>query len=156
MGPVEVDIARLEAGAAYLKALRLLGLEPDGLFWARDEIERSLVLVLVTRYFDIVGPAALSSLLFKAYNAAATPREIDPFVVRIHSPDHRMIKGFISAMDDFVKRKIAKITPDATISTGTLTVPLGEAYIWKDVRRPKIDLMRKWGFISRKVDNLAA
>lgn len=161
MDPVEIDVDRMEAGRSYLAALRRLGLEPDGLFWAVDRLDDDKpILMLVTRYFDIVGPTALSSLLFKAYNASATPREIDPFVVRLHSPDHHMLRTIITAMDKFdeqvVKKGRTKITPDSYIDTGTVAIPLGQVYVWNDVRRPKIDMMRRWGFITKKVDAVAA
>lgn len=82
----------LRAGADYLAALQKLGLNPECLFWADDEVVGHPVLVLVTRQFDRVGPLALSSLLFKAYDAAATPREINPFVLRLHSPEQSIIR----------------------------------------------------------------
>jgi hypothetical protein len=49
-----------------------------------------LVLVVVTSLFDFVGPLPLMRLLFDAYNAAATPKEIDPFILRLHSPKHAL------------------------------------------------------------------
>jgi hypothetical protein len=165
MGPVEagLDDERHAAGAVYLAALRTLGLEPDGLFWAWDRLDERWVLMLVSRYFDIVGPSALSTLLFKAYNAAATPAEIDPFIIRIHSPDHHMIRSMIKGMDDFKSQVIdrGRITKgdsmeNALFGNNSILVPLPKAYVWKDVRRPTIDLLRKWGFITKKVDALAA
>ena len=44
-------------------------------------------MVLVTPIVDAGGPLALNKLLFRAYNAKATPQEISPFIVRIFSPD---------------------------------------------------------------------
>ncbi len=162
MDPVRIDVERKEAGRAYLAALQKLGLDPEGLFWARDNFDNRLILILVTRYFDIVGPTALSNLLFKAYNAAATPKEIDPFIVDLHSPDHHMIRTMIEALDKFKEQVIdthkmkKSELADAFLSTETISIPLAEVYVWKDIRRPTVDLLRKWGFIERKVDELAA
>src|SRR5947209_5983531 len=80
-----------EAGADYLKAVRALGLDPDALLWAYDTVIKKHVLVLVTDMFDFRGPYEVSQLLFQAYNNAGTPREIDPFIVRLHSPKHTIV-----------------------------------------------------------------
>ena len=95
----------LRAGADYLASLQKLGLDPNCLFWADDEVVRHPVLVLVTRQFDRVGPLALSELLFKAYDAAATPREINPFVLRLHSPEQAVIRG----LNQFAQDKVVMI-----------------------------------------------
>ncbi len=42
---------------------------------------------MVTSIVDAGGPLALNKLLFKAYNAKATPKEISPFIVRVYSPE---------------------------------------------------------------------
>lgn len=160
--PVELDEERLKAGANYLAALRALGLEPEALFWAWDRVETRFVLMLVTRYFDIVGPAEVSKLLFKAYNKACTPREIDPFILRLHSPDHTMIRTLTDAVSSLQIQLVdtGEIVGEDVISsvfdTGHIAFPMKDIYVWKDVRRPGVDLLRKWKFISRKVDGLAA
>jgi hypothetical protein len=51
------------------------------------------VLVIVTSLFDFVGPLRLMRLLFDAYDAAATPKEIDPFILRLHSPKHALYRA---------------------------------------------------------------
>lgn len=151
----------MEAGRSYLLALKALGLEPEGLFWVWDKADGAFVLWLVSRYFDIVGPARLSKLLFKAYNASATPREIDPFIVHLHSPDHHAVRSVITAMDDFKKQVVDKGLghldhEQITLESTTWALPLRQIYALRDVRQPKVDLLRKWGFIERKVDGLAA
>lgn len=86
----------LRAGAEYLDALRGLGLSPEGLSWAREgDIERvddipfgmpgEWRLVLITSVIDEAGPVELERVLFQAYNKAATPKLIDPFIVQIMS-----------------------------------------------------------------------
>jgi hypothetical protein len=90
----DLGVERYDAGRDYLTALRRL--EPEALFWAYDKGMGQLVLVLVTSLFDFAGPLALNKLLFDAYNAAATPKAIDPFILRLHSPKHalyRLLQG---------------------------------------------------------------
>ena len=93
MDTPELDVSRQNAGGHYLDALRKLGLDPVALFWAYDTVVKSFVLVLITEFFDYKGPYEISKLLFKAYNAAATPREIDPFIIRLHSPAQSAIRN---------------------------------------------------------------
>jgi hypothetical protein len=78
---------RLKAGEKYLASLRSLGLHPHFLGWGWEKAVKQWVLVLVTSIVDAGGPLALNRLLFAAYNASATPRDISPFVVRVYSPD---------------------------------------------------------------------
>jgi hypothetical protein len=77
----------LTAGQDYLDALVSLGLVPAYLGWGWEPTVRQWSLVLVTSIVDAGGPLALNRLLFRAYNAKATPKEISPFIVRIFSPE---------------------------------------------------------------------
>lgn len=77
----------LTAGQEYLDALRSLGLTPNYLGWGWDIAAEQWLLVLVTPIVDAGGPLALNKLLFRAYNAKATPQQISPFIVRVFSPD---------------------------------------------------------------------
>lgn len=83
--PVPADY--LNAGGEYLAALRTLGLNPNFLGWGWDIAAGQWNLVLVTSIIDAGGPLALDKLLFRAYAADATPREISPFIVRVFSPE---------------------------------------------------------------------
>jgi hypothetical protein len=82
-----VSAQYLTAGQEYLDALVSLGLTPAFLGWGWDPVAKQWLLVLVTSIVDAGGPLALNSLLFRAYNAKATPREISPFSVRVFSPE---------------------------------------------------------------------
>lgn len=82
-----VSAEYLRAGDEYLVALRALGLNPNFLGWGWDVAAGQWVLVLVTSIIDAGGPLALNKLLFDAYAANATPREISPFMVRVFSPE---------------------------------------------------------------------
>jgi hypothetical protein len=77
----------MKAGEDYLSALRSLGLVPRYAGWGWETTSKQWLLVLVTSIVDSGGPLALNRLLFRAYNAHATPREISPFIVRVFSPD---------------------------------------------------------------------
>jgi hypothetical protein len=77
----------MKAGKDYFDALVALGLIPAFLGWGWDILEQQWLLVLVTSIIDAGGPLALNRLLFRAYNARATPKEISPFIVRVFSPE---------------------------------------------------------------------
>jgi hypothetical protein len=96
----------IEAGQNYLDSLRRLRFEPDGLFWAWDKTVEEFVLVLVTRHFDYSGPYEIFRLLTLAYNQSATPKEISPFIVRLHSPEQAIIRNLmvLDAHDEDGKR----------------------------------------------------
>lgn len=171
MDTSRVDPVRLRAGAEYLSALRSLGIEPDALFWAYDLARHDAMLVLVSSFFDAVGPFAMQETLFKAYKAAATPREIDPFVVRLHSPKHRVIRELwekLGPLDDIEIEGVISETGEAktyrvsdddvgfTMARGDFAVPVKFMYKFKMPGSSKPDLAMKWKSISRTVDRLAA
>ena len=82
-----VSAQYLKAGQDYLDALVSLGLVPHYLGWGWERDSEQWLLVMVTSIVDAGGPLALNRLLFRAYNAKATPQEISPFIVRIFSPE---------------------------------------------------------------------
>ncbi|MGA7786927.1 MAG: hypothetical protein WCA56_02045 [Xanthobacteraceae bacterium] len=83
----------LTAGQDYLEALVSLGLIPAFLGWGWEAATQQWMLVLITSIVDAGGPLGLNKLLFKAYNAKATPKEISPFIVRIFSPELVQMQG---------------------------------------------------------------
>jgi hypothetical protein len=87
MASRQVPTNYLTAGQEYLDSLRALGLVPAYLGWGWDAVTSHWVLVLVTPIIEAGGPLALNKLLFKAYNAGATPKDISPFIVRVFSPE---------------------------------------------------------------------
>ena len=90
MAEKPISAERIAAGREFFLALKELGVYPDGLFWAFDEQIEEQVLVPITSLFDYVGPFRFNKLLIKAYNAAATPQSISPFIIRLHSPNDDM------------------------------------------------------------------
>ena len=81
MDSPELPVNFLEAAREYDRSLRSLGLRPDMLVWGWDFEAKAFQLVLVWAGVDRFGPLAVTNLLFKAYNASALPKAIDPFSV---------------------------------------------------------------------------
>jgi len=165
MDPSSVEMNRREAGAAYMGAMRSLGLEPNGLFWAYDEFAHQFVLILVTDFFDFKGPLEISKLLFEAYNRSGTPREIDPFIVRLHSPAHAIISRLMLGLGGaMIKGSPGKPLPEGIEVSGVkfdgIQVYADWVYKRPSVRKKStpspIDLSRKWDRFVRHIDRLAA
>lgn len=92
---------RLKAGREYLLALRKLGFEPNAMLWAGvggDPTSERMELLIVTSWADNIGPKAIYDLLFEAYDASATPKEVDPFSVTLFSPHTSVAKDLYDAM----------------------------------------------------------
>ena len=152
---------RMKPGGDFLTALQGLGLDPDALFWAVDAKDGAVILVLVTSHFDYAGPLEVSRALFKAYNAAATPKEIDPFIVRLHSPRqsiYKSIKNILKPAMNMVDGTSVAIGEDQIFVFGGLQVPISGV-----LKRPKrlsasssLDHGRKWARFISNVDRLAA
>jgi hypothetical protein len=66
----------MTAGQEYFDALVQLGLIPAFLGWGWNRAAQEWLLVLVTSILEAGGPLKLNQLLFKAYNAKATPKQI--------------------------------------------------------------------------------
>lgn len=153
------------AGAEYLRALRHLGLDPDGLLWAEDKSVGHVVLVLITSLFDHAGPYEISKHLLAAYNRAATPRSISPFVVRLHSPDQIAARRLAQSIDyqirlighDLEGRPMAA-PHEITIISGDLSFKREWIYKFKlPSKAPKsTELSRRWHRFERNIDRLAA
>ena len=170
MDTPEAELKHMQAGRDYLKAIEALGLELAALFWAKDDIAKQYVLVMFTDVFDYIGPYEISKKLFDAYNLAGTPKSIDPFIVRLHSPQQQIAK----AIDQVFGVELKLFGPDAktglrkpvdmtnsvlTISSGGLTFKKTWMIKYSGLqgRSPKtLDLSRKWRRFERNVQALAA
>jgi hypothetical protein len=165
-------VARYDAGADYLAALRRLKLEPEALFWAYDRMLEQFVLVIVTSLFDFAGPLALMRLLFDAYNAAATPKEIDPFILRLHSPKHAFYRaaqlhiGNRFDMADLKGRALdratiaGEVTPPVIASFRAGDVESFGTWVYKSTpvvsKAKTVDQERRWRRFESAVHALAA
>jgi hypothetical protein len=93
VSPMDLTEADIIAGTEYLASLRKLGLEPDALCWIvrhfrvdDDSTQSEKHLALVSSLADRYGPRQIYDLLFLAYDASATPKEVDPFIVSLYGP----------------------------------------------------------------------
>jgi hypothetical protein len=152
LDPRAIEMSRLDAGRDYLAAVERLGLRPTAMFCAFDRTLEQFVLVLTTPLYDYAGPYKLSKILVEAYRRSGTPREIDPFLVRLHSPAHTII------------REIAKFIPFATVEGATASVTAADLTVenrWiyrfeRPAALKSVEAARRWDRFVRNVDRLAA
>jgi hypothetical protein len=126
----------LAAGREYLGRLKGLGLEPEGLFWVRADLgydpdakpvpgtpwaeDSEWRLFLATSIYDEAGPLVLQRLLFRAYNASLTPKEISPFIVQVMSPKTAQFQALANAL----RRDSPMLAMVATTEDGrTVNIP---------------------------------
>jgi len=171
----------IAAGRDFMAALETLGLRPEGLFWAHDQTIDEQVLVLVTAMFDHAGPLRVNEKLLRAFNLAATPREISPFIVRLHSPTED-IAAELSEFADFYRKNAIqfKVGEHGDVEgTWSLNDPTASSFGRLSIERigiPNTDLLlylrgfykmdlqkkspeqrlREWSRFSSRVDALAA
>ena len=151
----------LTAGADYLAALRKLGLDPEGLLWAYDRTVSEFVLVLITGQFDFVGPTEIYQTLTRAYNVAATPATISPFIVRLHSPAQDIVRELRVAYGwdirvDSLQPDPSGITVDIHLNVGDLTFELPWVYHLRQRKIAPAERARRWRQFKGNVEALAA
>lgn len=166
MAARELDLKLLKSGQEYLKSLERLGLRPDGLFWAFDKTVDIFVLVLVTDEYDYAGPLKLSSTLLEAYRKSETPIEIDPFIVRLHSPFHTIIQK-IDGLDGIqsvlsMSETLGGPTHDVVLTGPTITsvadLEIRSDWVYrfeKPEKRKTTDLARNWRRFEKNVAKAA-
>ena len=167
----DLGVKRYDAGLDYLAAIRRLKLEPDALFWAYDKTVDNIVLVLVTSLFDFAGPLALTRLLFEAYNASATPKEVDPFILRLHSPKHAIYRAAqVHIGNRFDRADLKGYALDRATIAGEITPPVIASFqagdiesfgtwVYKSTRSSKtkvLELMQRWRHFEQAVHAVAA
>jgi hypothetical protein len=154
----------IEAGQEYLDSVRRLGLEPEGFLWAYDKTIEQYVLVMVTSQFDTVGPQEIYRLLTKAYRASATPREINPFIIRLHSVNQLIVPHLQRAVELDITSSVKKA--DGSVSEATYIDILKNAldlsfrkewiYVFRIKRVKPADRSRRWKRFAQNVERLAA
>jgi hypothetical protein len=163
----------LKAGQDYLDALVSLGLVPHYLGWGWERDSEQWLLVLVTSIVDAGGPLALNRLLFRAYNAKATPQEISPFIVRVFSPElfganlFRMaslgatsITARVIANADGTPIKDAKTIDVQNVGQTFMGIDLESANGYQSLPRKDrskfMDRRKEWERFRNRVERLAA
>lgn len=95
MATNELTETHMIAARKFTDSLSTIGFDMDAVFWAYDEEDERYVLIVVTDVFDAKGPLEIYQQIFKAYNASLTPKEIDPFSVRVLSTNQTTVKDLI-------------------------------------------------------------
>lgn len=158
-----LDEARLLAGKEYLAALANLGLDPDVLCWVYDADRGEMQLAIVTSMAERIGSLSIYKLLFRAYEAAATPREVDPFIVSVYGPKSDFGMKLRQTLGGFGKRGRFSTPERAALFTLTNTgasgrqVVLGKGvYVATEGRRSAADDVKRFERFARRVRALAA
>jgi len=151
---------RLKAGREYHTALRRLGFDPDALLWAGvggSDADGAMELLIVTTWADNIGPKAIYDLLFEAYDASATPKEIDPFIVSLFSPQSRVAIDLAAAVYT-VRKEVhrADFTPMLVLGMmDYVTIP--EWIIsYRQPKSTRFDDARRFRAFQTNVEKLAA
>lgn len=95
MATNELTETHMIAAREFTDSLSTIGFDMDAVFWGYDEEDERYVLIVVTDVFDAKGPLEIYQQIFKAYNASLTPKEIDPFSVRVLSKNQTTAKDLI-------------------------------------------------------------
>jgi len=120
---------------------------------------------MITSIIDAGGPLALNQLLFKAYNAEATPKTISPFIVRVYSPEvaPRNLygpggKNWKILNNPELAKKVA--ISNAIFTFDNIQYEMINAYMLttrEKIEKPKYHAaVAEWQRFKRNVDRLAA
>jgi hypothetical protein len=163
----------LKAGQDYLDALVSLGLIPHYLGWGWERDSEQWLLVMVTSIIDAGGPLALNRLLFRAYNAKATPQEISPFIVRVFSPEITNMNPTMGYLGGGKNQTISRVkhadgredknwnpTPVQNVQQTFMGIDLELVNSYQSLprnHRPKfMDRRKEWERFRSRVEGLAA
>jgi hypothetical protein len=153
----------LDAAQEYLAAITKLGLRPSFLGWGRQITTGQWLLVLITSIIEAGGPLELNRLLFAAYNAGGTPKEISPFIVRIYSPEMLPIMQHFQPLH-WVGKEVRQESSGASGKAQSvefvsldLTIDSQDA-VWIDLDRQSTYQKRReeWSRFKHNVEKLAA
>lgn len=156
----------LSAGREYVERLSTLGMDVTMSMWAFDQITDEFVLLIVSDFFDVKGPLEVSKALFRAYDLSVTPKEIDPFKVRLHSDNHPFVDEITKfAQEDAYLQKVDKTTGkpigEKVRYSGGTAGNLAFKLDWlvksaKPVLRKPVEISRRWDRFVRNVEKAAA
>lgn len=155
---------RLTAGREYLTALRKLGFDPDVMAWAGageadpgHEGAGRFELLLVTTWADNIGPKAVYDLLFEAYDASATPKEIDPFIVTLFSPQTRVAADLLGAIRTARSPRLPPGgQPIMILGMLDYFTTTDWIIVGREPRSTRFEDARRFGAFQRNVQKLAA
>ena len=88
---------------------------------------------------------AVSRTLFEAYEQAATPKEIEPFIIRLHRPDHTVIRSLmrVGVIHDPEDEDPPGLTFDVFYNGGGMTFK--QPWVsWVTRKRSPAELSRRW------------
>ena len=163
MASKAVSAEYLSAAQDYLAALHRLGLRPLFLGWGLEAGTERWVLGLVTSIVEAGGPLALNRLLFRAYNAKATPKDISPFIVRVYGPEIAPNEFYMLSEKNLKINSVNQEIRDIGVSNvqfdflGVHYEMNNACFIPKRVQRPKYQETRaEWQRFKRNVEKLAA
>ncbi|MCK1404914.1 hypothetical protein [Bradyrhizobium sp. 76] len=150
--PLRLSEQQKKAGAEFLSAMQKLGLDPECLFWAFDFEVGHHVLLMATSAYELAGPLAISRTIFKAYNASATPKDIDPFVLRFHSLHHNFIRATA------VTREHDVVDPLNRTYFGSRDMKWHPDWFYKfAIKKPGAAVVeQRWKRYEKKIERLAA
>lgn len=147
-----IPLTLIDAAREYDTSLRKLGLRAEGVAWGYDMEERGFLLFVIWSGVDRYGPLALNKLLFKAYNASALPQKIDPFVVTVLSPSHRLAEAMMEHATDSMMRygRIPDPEKAAVHFQADWVVHMQRK------RRSSLEIVKDWKRFTERVERLAA
>jgi hypothetical protein len=150
----ELPVALKDAGVAFDRDLRRLGLRCDALTWAWDARKQTFFLFLVWAGFDRFGPVPIAEKIFAAYRGSALPEEIDPFIVNVVGVNGRLAKQVMS-MDR--GGGMVRLTPRGE-GPHVFDLHITGSWIIHRERKPHsiIDVKKDWQRFQSRVDELAA
>lgn len=152
---------RLVAGRDYLAALRKLGFHPDALLWAfRGGVPEPapFELLIISTWADSIGPKAIYDLLFEAYDASATPKEIDPFIVSLFSHHTKVATDMGDAIRTIQSEAIPADGSQPMLILGMMDYITIPQWIisYRQPRSNRFDDLRRFGAFQTNVTKLAA
>lgn len=155
---------RREAGGDYLAALQRLGLKPEGLLWAFHQERKELQLAMVTSLVDRIGSLDIYKVLMQAYDAAGTPKSVDPFIVSLYSPNSIFATGLKGAYDiEIAGNPHGKLSTGETVDLGEIWFQAGsftfrKSWVYVALRRAPESRhqIKEWDRFRHNVERLAA
>jgi len=146
----ELNENYLHGAHEFTAALSQLGFDMDAVFWGYDVEDERHILVVITDVFDTQGPLEISKQLFRAYNASLTPKEIDPFIVRLLSANQIVAKELLHIItNNWRMRRFSKDSPFAVMG-GSRNIE-GEVIAIEETTSGDIVVRPEWVVISRGI-----